>query len=78
MILCTPFHLKETVAYDVQNQNHVFCTFLDSTKALDGVNYCKLFKLLVKRELPVLIIRVLANLDMDNLVRVSCMGRCHD
>jgi len=59
--------LKETVAYYVQNQNPVFCTFLDSTKAFDRFNYCKLFKLLVKRELPVLII---ANLYMNNLVRV--------
>jgi len=54
--------LKETVTYYVQNQNPVFCTFLDSTKAFDRVNYCELFKLLVKRELPVLVIRVLANL----------------
>jgi len=31
--------LKETViAYYVQNQNCVFCTFLDSTKAFDRVN----------------------------------------
>jgi len=65
--------LKETVAYYVQNQNTVFCTFLDYTKAFHRVNYCKLFKLLVKRELPVLIMRVLANLNMNNLVRV-CWG----
>jgi len=71
--------LKETVAYYVRNQNPVFCTFLDSTKAFDRVNYCKLFKLLVKRELPELIIRVLANLYMNNLVRVSWGGAtCHD
>jgi len=63
--------LKETVAYYVQNQNPVFCTFLDSTKAFDRVNYCKLFKLLVKRELPVLNLRVLANVHMNNLVWVS-------
>jgi len=63
--------LKETVAYYVQNQNPVFCTFLDSTKAFERVNYYKLFKLLVKRVLPLLIIRVLANLYMNNLVRVS-------
>jgi len=66
--------LKETVAYYVQNQNPVFCTFLDSTKAFDRVNYRKLFKLLVERELPLLIIRVLANLYVNNLVRVSWGG----
>jgi len=47
---------------------------LDSTKAFDRVNYCKLFKLLVKRELLLLIIRVLANLSMNNLVRVAWGG----
>jgi len=53
----------------------VFCTFLDSTKAFDRVHYCKLFKLLVKHELPLLIIRVLA---MNNLVRVSWGGAMTD
>jgi len=70
--------LKETITYYVQNQNSVYCSFLDSTKAFVRVNYCKLFKLLVKRELPLLTIRVLANLYMNNLVQVACMGRCHN
>jgi len=69
------FHgFKETVAYYFQNQNPVFCAFLDSTKAFDRDNYYKLFKLLFKRELPLLIIRVLANLYMNNLVRISWDG----
>jgi len=68
------FHgLKENVAHYVKNQNPVFYAFLDSTKAFDRVNYCKLFKLLVKRELPVLIIRVLASYT-NNLDRVSWGG----
>jgi len=70
--------LKETVVYYVQNQNPVFCTFLDSTKVFDRVNYCKLFKLLVKRELPLFIIRALANLYINNLVRVSWSGAMTD
>jgi len=53
-------------------------SFPDSTKAFDRVNYCKLFKLLVKHELPLLIIRVLANLYMNNLVRVSWGGAMTD
>jgi len=36
------------------------------------------FKLLVKRELPLLIIRVLANLYMHNFVRVSWGGAMTD
>jgi len=58
----------------------VFCTFLDSTKAFDRVNYCELFKLglLVKRELPLLIKRVLAKLYLNNLVRVFWGGAMTD
>jgi len=47
-------------------------------KTFDRVNYCKLFQLLVKRELPLLIVRVLANLYMNNLVRVSRGGAMTD
>jgi len=54
--------LKVTVAYYIQNQNRVLYAFLDATKAFGRVNNCKVFKLLVKRELRILIIRVLANL----------------
>jgi len=70
--------LKETVAYYVQSQNPAFCTSLHSTWAFDTVNYCKLFKLLVKRKLPVLIIRVLANLYMNYFFWVSWGGAMTD
>jgi len=48
--------------------------FLDATKAFDGVNYCKHFQLLMKRHLPVFIIRVLLNFYIFNFVRVSWCG----
>jgi hypothetical protein len=54
--------LKETIAYYVRNQSSVFCTFLDASKAFDRVQYGKLFRLLIKRKLPVVIVRVLVNL----------------
>ena len=56
------FILKETIAYNIQNQSPVFCTFLDASKTFDKLNYCKLFKLLVKREVPALFVRLLANI----------------
>ena len=55
-----------------------FCTFLDASKAFDRLHYCKLFKLLVKRELPAHIIRVLINLYTNNFVRVSWCGVMSD
>jgi hypothetical protein len=65
------FVLKETIAYYIKNQSPVFCTFLDASKAFDKLHYCKLFKLLVKREVPALYVRLLANIYTQNLVRVS-------
>jgi len=44
--------LKESVAYYVNNGSSVYCCFLDATKAFDHVEYCKLFRMLIKRNLP--------------------------
>jgi hypothetical protein len=66
--------LKETITYYAQQQSPVFCTFLDATKAFDRINYCKLFTLLIERNLPACLIRVLVSLYTHNLVRVSWCG----
>ena len=55
-----------------------FCTFLDASKAFDKVNYCKLFNVLLKRELPVLTIRILANLHTTNFVCIYWGGTTTD
>ena len=51
-----------------------FCTFLDASTAFDRLKYCKLFKLLVSRQLPPPIIRVLINFYTGNYVRVAWCG----
>jgi len=71
--LCT-FVLKEAVSYYVNNQSSVFCTFLDATKAFDRINYCKLFRLLLKRDVPPCIVRVMLFVYTNNFVRVSWGG----
>ena len=71
--LCTMV-LKETLSYYVNNQTPVFCTFLDASKAFDRIHYGKLFDVLIKRNLPVCIIRVLINLYTYNLLRVRWNG----
>ena len=45
---------KETMDYYSKNQSSVICTFLDAYKAFDQVQYCRLFKMLIKRTLPAL------------------------
>ena len=51
--------LKESVSYYVNNGSSVFCTFLDASKAFGRVTYCHIviFRLLIKRGLPAVIIR---------------------
>lgn len=70
--------LKETLAYYTEHQTPVFCTFLDATKAFDRVNYTKLFRQLIKRELPSCITRLLVNIYTNNFVRISWCGVASD
>jgi len=65
--LCT-FVLKEALSY------YAFCTFLDAIEAFDRVNYCKLFRLLLKRDLPACIVRVFICFYTNNFARVSWCG----
>jgi len=53
----------------------VHCVFLDTTKASDRVNYCKLFKLLTECNIPPFVIRVLLTMYTDqNVTKVMCNG----
>ena len=47
---------------------------LDASKAFDRVDYCKLFKLLIERGLPSVIIRLLLNVYTGHFVRISWNG----
>lgn len=71
--MCTMV-LKETISYYVHNNSTVFCTFLDATKAFDRVHYCKLFRLLIDRQIPACIVRILIKFYADNFVKISWMG----
>ena len=70
--------LKETIAYYVQRQSPVFCTFLDVTKAFDRLHHGKLFNLLLARGLPAPIIRVLIYIYTHNFVRIRWCGALTD
>jgi endonuclease/exonuclease/phosphatase family metal-dependent hydrolase len=71
--MCTMV-LKETISYYVKNQSSVYCTFLDLSKAFDRVNFCKMFRLLVKKGLPPCIVRMLINLYTVSQLRVLWAG----
>jgi Reverse transcriptase (RNA-dependent DNA polymerase) len=63
--------LKPSTAYYVHQQNSVFCTFLDATRAFDKIHYCKPPRLLTERELPAVITRLMVNAYTQNFERVS-------
>ena len=67
--ICTML-LKESVSYYVNNGSSVFCTFLDASKAFDRVAYCQLFRLLIKRRLPAVIIRFMCNMYVNRRTRL--------
>ena len=48
--MCTMI-LKEAISYYINNGSFVFCTLLDAIKAFDRVDYVKLFKLIMVRDI---------------------------
>jgi len=71
--MCTMV-LKESIAYYVSNGNSVYCTFLDASKAFDRVEYSKLFRLLIKRQIPAVILRMLCNMYVSHVTCVDWNG----
>ena len=66
--------LKECISYYINNGGSVYCTFLDATKAFDRVEYSKLFRQLISRGLPPIIIRFLLNMYVGHVTRVEWNG----
>ncbi len=57
-VLCTTA-LKETVEYFKKGGSNVYACLLDASKAFDRVHYGKLFRMLLDREIPAVVIRLL-------------------
>ena len=68
--------LKESVAYYINNDSTLYCTTLDAINAFDWVEYCKLFKLLIEKNLPATVIMLLLTMYTGRLVRISWNGVC--
>jgi len=71
--VCTMI-LKETMAYYNSNHSPIFCSFLDATKAIDRINYCKVFKLLIKYHLPGHVIRLVICIPFVRIAWGSVMS----
>ena len=63
--------LKEAVAYYTSHDSHVYCTFLDATKAFDRIGYAKMFEKLLLRRISPIVIRFLIQLYVGQVTRIS-------
>jgi len=71
--MCTMV-LKETLAYYSTDGGSALCTFLDATKAFDRVNYCKLFRLLLHRNIPPIHLHLLLNMYTNSVANIRWNG----
>ena len=55
---CT-YVMMETISHYNANCSNVYALMLDASKAFDRVNYCKLFRVLLKRQVSPLVLRLL-------------------
>ena len=62
---------RETISYFVNRNTNVYGLVLDATKAFDRLNYCKLFRVLLSRNVNPLICRLLLNMYIDQKLRVK-------
>ena len=72
-VLCTALY-KETVQHFVNRGSTVYSVLLDASKAFDKVHYGTLFKLLIRRKLPPVIIRLLLDSYTRQTACVSWSG----
>ena len=62
--------VRDTISYFVHKNSNVYGLVLDATKAFDRLNYCKLFKILLNRNVNPLICRLLLFMYINQTLRV--------
>ena len=55
--LCTLIY-KEVIDHYINNDSTVYSCFLDASKAFDRVHYCKLFSILLSKNIPNIVVRL--------------------
>ncbi|CAL4169984.1 unnamed protein product [Meganyctiphanes norvegica] len=65
--------VKDTIDYYKSKGGMVYCISLDASEAFDRVDFCKLFRLLIERNVNPIVIRLLINMytSQKNCVRYS-------
>ena len=66
---CT-YVLNETIKYYNYKSTNAYVLMLDATKAFDRVQYCKLFRLLLRRNIHPAVLRLLVNMYTCQQIQV--------
>ena len=61
----------EVINYYVSNGSNVHMLMLDASKAFDRVRYCKLFRILMSRNLPAFLLRILLFMYINQMLCVN-------
>jgi hypothetical protein len=69
-VMCSVI-FKEVVQYYLDHKTNVYCCFLDATKAFDRVHIGKLFKNLLSRDLPGVVLRLLYDVYNRQIVHAN-------
>ena len=73
--MCTMV-LKKSLAYCTVDWGNALCALLDATEAFDRVNYCKLFRILLERDIQAVYLRLLLNFYTNSAACISWNGVC--
>ena len=74
-VICTNI-FKEIINYYFDRGTNVYCCFVDATMAFDRIHIGSLFKLLLSRNVPGIIIRILFDLYNRQTVVTKWLDRC--
>ena len=74
---CT-FIINEVVEYFTSRGSACYLVMLDATKAFDRVNYTKLFKLLLQRDMCAYAVRLLLNMYINQTLAVRWLSNISD
>ncbi len=62
--------VQETISYYVNNEINVYSLMLDASQAFDHVNYSKLFRTLLDRNICPLYCRLLLNMYINQMLMI--------
>ncbi len=62
--------MSEIISYYNASRSNVYCVLLNTTKAFDRVNYCKLFRKLLDKDMSPLVLRLLLYMYTNQSLQV--------